>query len=139
MPESGALEVNSKTHLHLAAGVNRAGDPAKVGGSGKSQTAGIRRLEVVKDVSELQGESGANALGEFYVLGERRVQIPPIQAPQISHAAATGVDPQNTSAEICQDRRRVSKYVDLTRITSCAYADAGAIDHNSGTCDSSVG
>ena len=78
--KSGFLEVNSKTHLHLAAGVNRAGDPTKVLRCGKSQATGIRRLEVVKDVSELQGESGAHTFGELDVLGERRIDIPPIQA-----------------------------------------------------------
>src|ERR1700738_3645508 len=78
--ESVVLEVNSKTQLHLPPGVNRTGDPTKVSGSGKSQTAGIRRLEVVEDVGELQGESGANTFGELDVLGDRRVHIPPIQA-----------------------------------------------------------
>ena len=72
------LEVNPRPNLHLPCSVNRAGDSAEVLRSRQSQTAGIRRLKMIKEVSELCGEGCAHALRELDVLSQSRVNIPSI-------------------------------------------------------------
>src|SRR6266446_1850713 len=94
------LEVNPCPNFHLTGGENRTGDSPKVRRSRKSQTTRIRWLVVVKDVSELNRERRAHAFRELDVLGNCRVHIPPIQASQVSNAAAACVNSQDAAAEV---------------------------------------
>src|ERR1700730_5770451 len=129
---SCGLEVNSKTEFHLTRGVNRTGNSAEGRVAGKTQTARIRWLEVVENVRELNRERGPNSFGILEVLGNCRVNIPPVQASYISYAATACVYSQDASAEVSQDRGRVGKDIYLARVV-CTHADVDTIDRNSGT------
>src|SRR5438093_87127 len=93
---------------------------------------------MVKDVGELHGEGGAYTFGEFEVLGQSRVNVPPIQATEITNTAATGIYPENASSELPDSGARVGEIINLARVV-CSGTYGYAIYGRGRACNAKVG